>query len=188
MRLLWCRGPAAAPTIDFDLPAHHFDPEQQPTSIASDEPINDNDDKIYSDPRYSLNNGLDVFARYHQKHPDTAPVRILTVIGTHDLCHVGCVDMQSRLEALGKDVVRADMVSVRISVRSRYLPLLLIALGPGNDSCLRYPWSARVRTGLDHGRRSIAGMSERSGLWSSWLLCTPHVGHKPLSLCRPYTT
>jgi hypothetical protein len=34
------------------------------------------------------------------------------MIGTYDLCHVGCKDMQARLEKLGSKVIKADYIEV----------------------------------------------------------------------------
>jgi hypothetical protein len=109
MHKLWVKGPPIAPTINFDLPRDQY--------IAS--PLDGSHDvhteAIYADPRYSLNNGLDVFKRYHDKYPDTAPLRLLTLIGTHDLCVVGCRDMNERLRGLG-GVVKSDYVEVSFCI------------------------------------------------------------------------
>lgn len=107
MRILWVKGPTGAPSIDFNLPANqHISAPQQPH--------NTNDEKLYANSRYSLNNGLDIFKRYHQKYPGSTPFRLLTLIGTADMCHVGCKAMQERLQALGKDVVDPQYIEVGI--------------------------------------------------------------------------
>lgn len=107
MQMLWVKGPSAAPTINFDLPRdqHIASPLHGSHDVHTD--------AIYADPRYSLNNGLEVFKRYHDKYPDTTPFRLLTLIGTHDMCLVGCSDMNDRLRALG-GVVRSDYVEVSL--------------------------------------------------------------------------
>jgi hypothetical protein len=107
IRRLWLRGPSAVPEVDYDLPSS--------TSFLTPETTPDPTDEYYLKPRYSLNNGLDVMKRYKAKYPDTPQIRFLTMIGTYDICHVGCKPMQERLIKLGEDVVKADYIEVSVS-------------------------------------------------------------------------
>lgn len=59
---------------------------------------------------------MDVFKRYHDKYPGTPPFHLLTMIGTYDLCHVGCDVMQRKLEKLGDKVVKADYIEVSLGL------------------------------------------------------------------------
>jgi hypothetical protein len=104
IRRLWVLGPSSVPEVEFNLPSDHI-PSPPPSSA-------DGTDTIYADPRYSLNNGLDVFTRYHSQNPGTPPIHLLTMIGTADLCYVGCKVMQERLAKLGSEVVKADFIVV----------------------------------------------------------------------------
>lgn len=106
IRRLWFRGPSSVPEMDFELPRNQtfLTPQGEP----------DESDKLYSDPRYSINNGLDVLKRYLEKHPQEAPIRMLTMQGTSDICHVGVKPMQERLEKLGAGVVKSEYIEVSI--------------------------------------------------------------------------
>lgn len=106
IRRLWFRGPSSVPEVDYDLPGS--------ISFLTPSSTPDPTDKFYLEPRYSLNNGLDVLKRYKEKYPDTSPMRVLTMIGTYDICHVGCKPMQERLVKLGEGVVKADYIEVSI--------------------------------------------------------------------------
>jgi hypothetical protein len=102
---LWVRGATSTPEINYDLPPGSTRLQSGADSTGTPIP--------HGHPHYSPNNGLDVFVRYHKAFPETRPFRLLTLIGTADLCHVGCVEMGKKMGELG-DCVEFEMVEVRV--------------------------------------------------------------------------
>lgn len=106
-------------------------------------------ERDYSDPRCSPAFGVEVFARYHQAYPDARPFRLVTSIGTNDICHVGVENMASHLAPLGDRVVTSKIIEVSENPRS-YASELMILRSQGCSTSMRC-WGCRSLTRLGTG-------------------------------------
>lgn len=67
--------------------------------------------------------------RYLEKYPQGAPIRMLTMQGTYDICHVGVKPMQERLERLGEKLVKAEYIEVSFLSAYRRTEYTFLASG-----------------------------------------------------------